>query len=507
MTRTETHERQGSAVSARWRIVGWIVLTTALALLAVTVTMRSVMSGQVAEAANVGVVQEIEEFRTFAAEGRDPRTALPFTSMGALMERYLARQQPLAGEEIVGVAGGTVLAARGVADDDGSILVGDAALVERILRDPKTAGVYESAHGTVRWGKAEAVAAGEPAGTPPERQAHLVVAQFTGAAQEEANRQAVMLFGVAAGGLALTAGIAWLVARQITRPIRTVRETAESITAHDLSARIPVEGRDDLAQLAETLNAMLDRVEASHLAQRHFIAEAREHLNDPQRRVAAALHELVDEDLPGAERARIACGAQRLIARMGRTLADLDVLAQSGNPGFVKPVRVSVGGVTADVAAEASLPGTHPERHFRIEATGNADAWLDRNRIADAVRQLIENAVAHTKPGDTIRIGSAVADGAASFWVANPGPPLDPERARALLESYRSAEGSDPGMGLGLAVVKAVAEAHQGTAWVESGDGSGTRFGLSVPLEALAPASGQDDAFADRLATTLGEES
>src|SRR5690606_12204838 len=133
--------------------------------------------------------------------------------------------------------------------------------------------------------------------------------------------------------------------------------------------------------------------------------------------------------------------------------------------------------------------------------------WLDRNRIADAVRQLIENAVAHTKPGDTIRIGSAVADGAASFWVANPGPPLDPERARALLESYRSAEGSDPGMGLGLAVVKAVAEAHQGTAWVESGDGSGTRFGLSVPLEALAPASRQDDAFADRLATTLGEES
>ncbi|MFL4475046.1 HAMP domain-containing protein [Paeniglutamicibacter sp. MACA_103] len=507
MARTDGRDRQGSAVSARWRIVGWIVLTTALALLAVTVTMRSVMSGQVAEAANVAVVQEIEEFRTFAAEGLDPRTARPFTSMDALMERYLARQQPLAGEAIVGVAGGRVLAAQGVADTTGNVLVGDAALVERILRDAQTAGVYETAHGTVRWGKAAAVAAGEPATTPPERRAHLVVAQFTGAAQEEANRQAVLLFGVAVGGLGLTAGIAWLVARQIMRPIRTVRETAESITAHDLSARIPVDGRDDLAQLAETLNAMLDRVEASHLAQRHFIAEAREHLNEPQRRVAAALRELIDEDLPGAERARIACGAQALIGRMGRTLADLDVLAQSGNPGFVKPARVSVGEVTADVAAEASRPGTHPERHFRIEATGHADAWLDRARIADAVRQLIENAVGHTGPGDTIRIGSSVDEGSASFWVANPGAPLDPERARALLESYRSAAGTDPGMGLGLAVVKAVAEAHQGTAWVESGDGADTRFGISVPLEALAPARRPDDAFADRLASTLGEES
>lgn len=506
MTRTDGRDRQGSAVSARWRIVGWIVLTNALALLAVTVTMRSVMSGQVAEAANVGVVQEIEEFRTFAAEGLDPRTARPFTSMDALMERYLARQQPLAGEAIVGVAGGRVLAAQGMADTTGSILVGDAALVERIVRDAQTTGVYETGHGTVRWGKAAAVAAGEPAAAP-EHRAHLVVAQFTGAAQEEANRQAVLLFGVAVGGLGLTAGIAWLVARQIMRPIRTVRETAESITSHDLSARIPVQGRDDLAQLAETLNAMLDRIEASHRAQRHFIAEAREHLNEPQRRVAAALRELIDEDLPAAERARIGCRAQNLIGQMGRTLADLDVLAQSGNPGFVKPARVSVGEMTADVTAEASRPGAHPERHFRIEATGHADAWLDQSRIADAVRQLIDNAVAHTTPGDTIRIGSSVADGSVSFWVANPGPPLDPERARALLESYRSDEGATPGMGLGLAVVKAVAEAHRGTAWVESGDGADTRFGLTLPLETLAPARRPDEAFADRLAAALGEES
>lgn len=98
---TDTEAQQGSSVSARLRIVGWIMLTTAVALLAATVTMRSIMTALIAEAANVGIAQEIDEFRTFAAEALDPTTAQPFTSMHSLMERYLARQQPMAGEAIL----------------------------------------------------------------------------------------------------------------------------------------------------------------------------------------------------------------------------------------------------------------------------------------------------------------------------------------------------------------------------------------------------------------------
>ncbi|MGO2619506.1 MAG: HAMP domain-containing sensor histidine kinase [Glutamicibacter ardleyensis] len=506
----ETGQRQGSTVSARVRIVGWIVLTTAVALLAVTVTMRSIMSGQVAEAANVGITQEIEEFRTFAAEGLDPQTARPFASMDELLERYLARQQPMAGEAIVGESVGRVLAAQGTSDRTGDTLAQDKILLGQILEDPRTSGIYDTRYGTVRWAKAVAQEAGAANSNGAGGQAHLVVAHFIASAQEEADRQAVLLFGVATGGLALTAGIAWLVARQIMRPIRTVRETAASITAHDLSARIPVAGRDDLAQLAQTVNAMLDRVEDSHLAQRHFIAEAREHLNAPQRRLASALEELASEDLPSGQRARLVCGAQAHIEQMGQTLSDLDVLAQSSNPDFVQPKLVSAGEVTADAAAQASRAGAYPERHFRIEESARVEAWLDPMRIAQSLHQLVRNAVAHTGEGDTIRIGSAVAGDHVTFWVGNDGPGLDPDRARALLETYRSAQHDgerDLGMGLGLAVVKAIAQAHQGSAWVESGDGAGTRFGFSLPVSALAPKPRAEDDFAETMATTLGAES
>ncbi|UXN31674.1 HAMP domain-containing protein [Glutamicibacter sp. M10] len=142
----------------------------------------------------------------------------------------------------------------------------------------------------MRWAKAVAQEAGGQNG--PKQQGQLVVAHYIAGAQERVDQQAVLLFGIAGGGLALTAGIAWLVSRQIMRPIHSMSETAASITANDLSARVPVVGRDDLAQLAQTFNSMLDRVETAHLAQRHFIAEAREHLHNPQRELAAALSEL-----------------------------------------------------------------------------------------------------------------------------------------------------------------------------------------------------------------------
>ncbi|MGO1229804.1 ATP-binding protein [Glutamicibacter arilaitensis] len=505
---TDLQENQGSTVSARLRIVGWIVLTTALALLAVTASMRSIMSGQVAESANVGIAQEIEEFRTFAAEGLDPKTARPFSSMDELMERYLARQQPMAGEAIIGQANGRVLAAGTAANQAGSWLAEDPVLLGRILDDAKPSGILESNHGTVRWAKAEAKDASGANGAG--HQAHLVVAHFIGGAQEEADRQATMLFGVAAGGLALTAGIAWLAAGQIMRPIRTMSETAASITANDLSARVPVEGRDDLAQLASTLNAMLDRVEASHLAQRHFISEAREHLGSPQRKLAAALQKLNEEEVPRKQRGRIISTAQAHISLMGQTLADLELLAQSSDPDFIQRRMVPVGEVTADVAVAAARPGAYPDRRFRIAESAKAQAWLDPLRVAQAMHQLIQNAVAHTEDGESIRIGSAAAKGMASFWVANDGPALDPDQARALLENYRSApeagqQGS--GMGLGLAVVKAVAQAHGGTAWVESGNGHGTSFGFSLPQADAGQGIRCEEEFAQSMASSLGGES
>lgn len=504
MTKTpQNSAMEMTRVSARWRIVGWIVLTTLLALLAVTVTMRSFLMGQVSESANAAIAQEFDEFRVFAQEGVDPTTAEPFTSLEPSMQRYLSRQTPATGEAIIAVVGDQVMYTDNARDDPGELLASDRARLNELVQSSENSGVTDGEHGEMRWGKMSAGAPGS------DEQGTLIVVHFTQEAREAVNRQVVVLVGIAMAGLLLTAGIGWLAAGRILQPIRTMREVADSVTAQDLSTRIPVHGRDDLSQLAHTLNNMLDRVERAYGSQQHFVLEAQHHLRGPLSRTAQAIETLATADENPAERRRAAQQANRQIRSMRRTLVDLDLLAQSDKPDFVQPHRVSLKQLTVEIYADAAE--NNPGRQWNLESTANGEAWVDPARIADAMHQVVRNAVDHTEPQDSIRVGSTLTDQGKTLrmWVTNHGIPLNQEQAEALFEMYRTeAQGEDEsGMGLGLAVVRAVADAHNGSAWVESGGPSGTRFGMDIPVAAPAPRTdGEVEQLAGEVHESMREE-
>ena len=491
----------GSRVSARWRIVGWIVLTTALSLLAMMVTLRSVLTTQVVSQADHGIVQEADEFSTFAAEGVDPTTAAPFTSATAMMERYLARQTPATGEAFIAVTPDTVLFSDNAAGDAGELLAADQERLRRILDHPQDSGVLATPQGELRWGRTSAQVDGQT-GT-------LIIGIFTQTAREQVDRDTLLLFWVAAGGLLLTAGIAWLAAGQILRPIRQIRQVADTVDALDLSARVPVEGRDDLAQLATTFNEMLDRVERAHSSQQHFVREVQHHLTEPRARVERQLQRLADPALSDDERANAARRAHRQLDFIADTLARLDLLSQAGQPGFLRPRPVDVDTLLAELrhGAESRIP----DRAWTLADTRAGTAVIDPDRAGDAINQLLRNAYEHTAGGATVRLGGErLTEGAepmVRLWVANDGPPLSQDEARDLFERYRATpdETDEYGMGLGLAVVRAVADAHGGTAWVESGNGNGNRFGIDLP--ARGPATAEDaEEHTDRLVSALGQE-
>lgn len=137
---------RGSVVPARLGIVGWILLTTLLGLAAVVVTVRSALLADVARAANADVVQEVQEFREFAREGRNPETAAPFTSTGALLEVYLRRQR--AGEVLIGYDRGTNQVIRirqtGADDRDPYDLTRDARVFREVVDSAATSGVIQT---------------------------------------------------------------------------------------------------------------------------------------------------------------------------------------------------------------------------------------------------------------------------------------------------------------------------------------------------------------------------
>ncbi|MPY09944.1 sensor histidine kinase [Arthrobacter bussei] len=461
----------GSPVSARWRIVGWIVLTTALALIALLVTVRSLLIAGVDRDANDDVVQEIQEFTTFAGEAVDPLTAQPYTSVGELLERYLSRQNASAGEVILGVTGDEVLylGSSGRGNDETYRLSADTDLLQDLREDPSASGVRETAAGTMRWGKVE-VEAGTEDGT-------LITAAFTRGGYAQVQETVTVIFFVALGGLLFTAGIAWLVAGQILRPIRDVRRVATEITESDLTARVPVQGRDDVAALASTFNDMLDRLEHAYVTQRNFIDDASHELRTPITVIRGHL-ELIDDD-PRSRAATLALVDGEL-SRMARIVSDLLLLVKAERPDFVQAAPVDVAVLMLDLEAKMQALG---DRRWLLMEVAEGAVALDSQRITQAVLQLGANAVQYTPEDSDVRIGSAYEgagpDRQLRIWVEDAGPGVTEEEAAVIFERFehgsanslpadRRSAGQRGGAGLGLAIVRAIADGHAGSAWVRS---------------------------------------
>ena len=196
-------------LTARWRVVGWILLTAALMVLALILTVRSIFIRQVDLDANAAVVQELHEFNAFAREAVDPRTQGPFDSLTALMERYLERQTPDRGEAFIGVTPDEVLLLDNASNDAGERLAANPKRLKALLASPQSSGIESTPDGLMRWGKTVIQGHG--------KRGVLLVTQFVQANVDSVHRNMLVLFGVSLAGMVLTAFIAWLVAGQILR--------------------------------------------------------------------------------------------------------------------------------------------------------------------------------------------------------------------------------------------------------------------------------------------------
>jgi signal transduction histidine kinase len=170
---------------------------------------------------------------------------------------------------------------------------------------------------------------------------------------------------------------------------------------------------------------------------------------------------------------------------MSRIVEDLLLLATSQRPDFVRPQPISVAELTSDVDAKVRALG---DRNWVLEAIGEGTATVDPQRVTQAMAQLAQNAVQHTAAGDEIRIGSALHDDNISFWVTDTGPGVQPEGAEAIFERFSrgstgGARGHRAGAGLGLAIVRAIADAHGGSVRLLSDPGHGATFGIELPAD------------------------
>jgi two-component system OmpR family sensor kinase len=309
----------------------------------------------------------------------------------------------------------------------------------------------------------------------------------------------LLLLGVFAGsGLALLAGAT--IARRAMQPIARLTSTAAEIArTQDAGATVPLpEAQDEVAELARTLQGMLHSLDDAHAEtaamldrQRRFVADASHELRTPLTSVLANL-ELLAESLHGEE-AEAARSALRSSRRMRRLVADLLLLART-DVGRVTPREpVDLAQILPDAAAELGPLSAEHELSLDVHP---AVVEGDHDELLRVAINLIENALRYTPPGSSIWVSTSTEGSNALLVVEDDGPGVPADLAPTLFERFVRGAGDRGGsFGLGLAIVRAVAESHGGSVRLEqaqrAGVEHGARFVVRLPLAAGRDGSGQ----------------
>jgi two-component system, OmpR family, sensor kinase len=456
----------------RLRVLAWFVVLLAAATLASVLATRQVLLSRLDQRIDAELVQESGELRKLAADGVDPETGKPLGSdVKRIFEVYLERNVPSPNEALITFV-------------DGKPFLRSAHVVPfRLDQDPELVARWGASHGPDRdrvqtpAGRVEFLAVPLQAGG--RTSGVFVAAIFRERQQAEADAAVRAATAVGLAILLLGSLLAWRLASNVADPVTALTRTARSISETDLSRRIPVRGRDEVAQLATTFNEMLERLERAFGSQRQFLDDAGHELRTPLTIVRGHL-ELLEDD-PQERRETLDLVMDEL-DRMRRIVNDLLLLARREQPDFLNLTTVEVGALTEELHAKVAALGT---RRWELEGRGRGVVVADRQRLTQAVVQLAQNAVRYGGEDGPIALGSVVADGEARFWVRDHGPGIPPDQHEQLFERFRMGPGRhrSEAAGLGLAIVKAIAEAHHGRVEVQSRPGSGSTFTLVVPLD------------------------
>jgi signal transduction histidine kinase len=305
------------------------------------------------------------------------------------------------------------------------------------------------------------------------------------------SRIRLFLGGGVLGGtlLALLGGL--MVGRRAMAPIAALTAGARDIAeTRDPGRSLPQSKTDDeVAELGRTLQQMLDGLEASRTEteetlarQRQFVADASHELRTPLTSILANL-ELLAEVLDG-ERGEAARSALRSSQRMRRLVGDLLLLARADANRTLPREPTDIGQVLIDATAE--LGPLAEEHDISVDAR---PALVDgsRDELHRMVLNLIENAVRHTPPGSRVRATAGPRDGAVLITVEDDGPGVPPELRERIFERFVRGDGDrGSSSGLGLSIVRAVAESHGGTVTAEDAE-PGARFVVRLPRGAETP--------------------
>ena len=293
-------------------------------------------------------------------------------------------------------------------------------------------------------------------------------------------------------------GSYWL-AKRAFRPILYLTRTAREIKVGDLHRRVPVpQARDEVYDLALTLNEMIGRLDQAFTQQRRFIADASHELRTPVAVIRSVTDVALEDTLSINEYIGVLREVNAEGERLGHLINDLLVLARADEERMSldrEPVRLDL--LALDVAASMEPLAIERGIELQVQTLEPATVLGDTARLIQVMMGLVDNALTYTNERGTITLNVEVHDASANFSVCDTGIGIAPKDELHIFERFYR---TDParsraagGSGLGLSIADWVVRAHGGSITVESQIGRGSTFTVTLPLAPSAAERTQAD--------------
>lgn len=323
----------------------------------------------------------------------------------------------------------------------------------------------------------------------PDTSDHVVIVGASLDDQQEALARLAAILAVGGpGALLLAAGVGWLIAGAALRPVERMRTEAAAISASEPGRRLPVPRTgDEVARLGQTLNGMLERLEEGLERERRFVDDASHELRTPLTNLRMELELALRRSRTAEELEHVIRSAAEETESLARLAEDLLILARRDRGRF--PVtRESIdldqliGSVVDAFTPRAAAKSVAIESRVHL----GIHVSLDPLRIRQALGNLLDNALRHTPPGGRVAIEAERGDGYLSLQVTDNGPGFSsgflPQAFEPFARPDPSRSRPEGGAGLGLAIVRAVAEAHGGVAEAANRRQGGAEVTIRIPV-------------------------
>jgi signal transduction histidine kinase len=287
----------------------------------------------------------------------------------------------------------------------------------------------------------------------------------------------------------LSGGVGWLLSRAIARPIHRLTQAAGAVAQGQLDQQVPVTSQDELGRLSQTFNEMTTRLRAARQMQTDMVANVSHELRTPLTSIKGLVETLRDGAVDDLQvRDTFLETMESETDRLIRLVNDLLLLSRADSDAL----KLQRQAVNLEQLAQTTTHRLEPlaEEHgltLQVAADPHLPlAWIDPDRITQVLVNLLDNAVTYSHPGGTIAVKISLADSQLLLvQVQDEGSGIPAaELARIGQRFYRADKArarSYGGYGLGLAIARALVEAHGGRLWVESQEGVGTTVNLTLP--------------------------